>query len=364
MSCLNPTEAWQDLEATTKLGKHPVIFSRKHLNTADYFYKLDPNTGETTFISARYVPMSLPCGKCILCRKARAWEITIRALLEKQAHPHDKSCFVTLTCDDKNIPSVFPYFKLRHKPWQDFAKRLRKRVGQFRFLMCGEYGEKTKRPHYHAVIFGLDLTDRQWSVQDGAYCDSPLLREIWGHGHIMCRSVNDNAIAYVAGYELKLDNSEDPQEEAHVASDEVPKNYVKWSRRPGLGYDFMEKFNLFRTTQEKADDGFTYQGFSPSVIYKGKLVYFDGRYYKKQLEKAHTQWTDREDLFDVPTLPLHWSEQFDILQSSKERRVLLRHLHSTDYAEKIKARNLENKAKLLELELARKLRDVRHEVPQ
>lgn len=358
MSCLNPTQAWQDLEETTKKGKHPLIFSAKQLDPAHYFWKIDPDTGATTFVSSRYAPLTFPCGKCLLCRKSRAWEITIRALLEQQAHLDQPSCFITLTVDDDNLSTVFPDAILRHKPWQDFAKRLRKKFGPFRFLMCGEYGETSKRPHYHAVIFGLDLTDRTWDTSTGTFCDSPALRDIWQHGNIMCRPVNDNAIAYVAGYELKLDDS-GVDDDRPLESDQFPKNYVKWSRRPGLGFAFMEKYKLFRSSTERCDDGFEVQSFSPSVIYRGKQVYFDGRYFKRLLERAHDQWNDQEDLLDVPSLPLQWSTDYDILSASSDRRVIMRHLHSTDYADNMRARNLKNKAQLLELQLARKLRDVR-----
>lgn len=357
MSCLNPTTAWQDLKVTTKAGKHPIIFSRSQLEASDFAYVPNYETGDVEFLSARYRPLNLPCGKCLLCRKARAWEITIRALLERQAHPDQACCFITLTVDDAHMPDVFPDMKLRHKPWQDFAKRLRKRCGSFRFMMCGEYGEVSKRPHYHAVIFGLDLTDKTWDPITGTFCDSPLLRDIWSNGNIMCRPVNDNAIAYVAGYELKLDGSDDD-----IKSDDPDvhdRNYVKWSRRPGLGFDFMDQYQLFRNVQQKCDDGFPISVFTPSVIFRGKQVFFDGRYFKRLLERAHDEWTNRDDLLDVPSLPLQWSKDFDILTSSQERRVLTRQLHSLYYADEQRYKSLENRAKLYELQLARKLRDVR-----
>ena len=43
------------------------------------------------------------------------------------------------------------------------SKRLRDRVGygRFRFYACGEYGETTNRPHYHAILFNYDFPDKQ-----------------------------------------------------------------------------------------------------------------------------------------------------------------------------------------------------------
>lgn len=360
MACISPTDAWQDLFETTKNGKHPVIFSFKQLDPAHYFFRYDRDTNDHIFVSDRYKGIHLPCGKCLLCRKARAWEITVRALLELQSNSLQSSCFLTLTCSDQNLPSVFPGGLLQHRPWQLFAKKLRKKIGPFRFLMCGEYGEQTHRPHYHAIIFGHDLTDREWNT-DGTFCDSPLVRDTWQHGQITCRKVNDNAIAYVAGYELKLTGDELlPDSDPEFIGPQLPfkKGYVKWSRNPGLGYDFMFKHKLFRENLVKCHDGTPVSGFSPSVIYRGKQIFFDGRYFKKQLEKAHDQWSNFDDLLDPPDTPLTWSSDYDKLLMFSDRRAMTEQAHQTSEGLRINAMNLKNKEELFKLQLARKLRDV------
>jgi hypothetical protein len=45
--------------------------------------------------------------------------------------------------------------------FQKFMKRLRDRIKplKIRFFHCGEYGDLTRRPHYHALIFGYDFPD-------------------------------------------------------------------------------------------------------------------------------------------------------------------------------------------------------------
>jgi hypothetical protein len=42
-------------------------------------------------------------------------------------------------------------------------KRLRKKIQplKIRFFHCGEYGDKTRRPHYHALIFGYGFPDKK-----------------------------------------------------------------------------------------------------------------------------------------------------------------------------------------------------------
>lgn len=357
MSCLKPTQAWQDLGEFTKNGRHPVIFSYKALEPSDFSWRLNDETGETDFVSVRYRPINIPCGKCILCRKSRSWEVTVRALLEWQADPFQKACFITLTVDERHMPDVFPGMLLRHRPWQLFAKRLRKKIGKFRYLMCGEYGEHTRRPHYHAVIYGHDLTDRQFNFDDCSYCDSPMLRDVWQLGQVQCRPVNANAIAYVAGYQLKLDEADIPGDFDDDDTDVKLKNYVKWSRMPGLGFPFLEKHpELFRRHESRFDDGKTYETVSPSIVTNGKLSFFDGRYFKKILERCAND-PDVVGKINEP-LRLILSEKFGIMSALTESRLLGRRLHDSPCVNEVRAWNLKNRAALYDVQLARKARDV------
>ncbi len=59
------------------------------------------------------------------------------------------------------------------------------------FFACGEYGETTHRPHYHAILYGLSERDAQ------------LVEDTWGKGITKTVEVTPAAIAYVAGYTSK-----------------------------------------------------------------------------------------------------------------------------------------------------------------
>ena len=65
-----------------------------------------------------------------------------------------------LTYDDEHLPENG---SLRKKDAQDFFKRLRTELSEqgrrIRTYYVGEYGETYFRPHYHAVIFGMDIYD-------------------------------------------------------------------------------------------------------------------------------------------------------------------------------------------------------------
>lgn len=125
-----------------------------------------------------------------------------------EASLHEDNCFVTLTYDAEHLPADMS-LDVRH--WQLFAKRLRKRVGPFRFFHCGEYGERLSRPHYHAVFFGLDFPDRVlYTERGGVRLDtSAVLESVWGKGFCTVGAVTFESCAYVARYVLKKVNGDD-----------------------------------------------------------------------------------------------------------------------------------------------------------
>jgi len=72
--------------------------------------------------------------------------------------------------------------------------------------MCGEYGDQTHRPHYHACLFGLDFEDKVF-VRENEHGDkvwnSQSLTDLWSHGHTEVGSITQRSAGYVARYVLK-----------------------------------------------------------------------------------------------------------------------------------------------------------------
>lgn len=192
-------------------------------------------------------PLEIACGQCMGCRvaKQRAW--AIRCVHESQMH--EVSSFITLTYDAEHLPSDGG---LRVEHWQKFAKRMRKAVGPFRYFHCGEYGGKTKRPHYHALIFGVDFSsDRRQTAktkQGEPIFESPTLEGLWPFGFSNIGAVNYTTASYVAGYCLKKVNGEAAEKEYRRVDLEtgevfdVTPEYVTMSRRPGIGATWFEKY--------------------------------------------------------------------------------------------------------------------------
>lgn len=192
-------------------------------------------------------PLSLACGQCIGCRleKQRNW--AVRCTHEAQMHP--RNCFITLTYSDAELP-LNRSLDVQH--WQKFAKRVRKNVGPFRFLHCGEYGPTTLRPHYHALLFGLDFTEDSIPVAGRnpghELRVSAKLTTLWPYGFHTVGPITPATTAYVASYTVKklsgpAKESAYQRVNAHTGECwDVSPEYATMSRNPGLGTSWFQKY--------------------------------------------------------------------------------------------------------------------------
>lgn len=193
MGCFHPLRAFRQKSGAVVLGREP------------------PDAA----------PLSLPCGGCLGCRmdNARAW--ALRCHLELQSHP--TAVFSTLTYAPDRLPPT-----LQKSHLQLWLKRLRKRApNRVRFFACGEYGEQTARPHYHAILYGLGESD------------AALVEDTWALGHCRTVAVTPAAISYVAGYSAKkLGWKLQVKEHVDYDTGEVytwQPPFIQMSRRPGIG---------------------------------------------------------------------------------------------------------------------------------
>lgn len=165
----------------------------------------------------------VPCGKCEACLSSRRLQWFTRLKFECDNYIN-KCCFITLTYDDDHLPKNGMLCK---SDLQKFWKRLRKNLNvKIRYFNCGEYGEHTFRPHYHAIIFGLNP-----SVASNFVSDS------WPLGFTTVSPISDNRLMYVAKYVVKS-----------LGALESDSNFVKpfISCSRGLGLDtFIKNHVLF-----------------------------------------------------------------------------------------------------------------------
>lgn len=146
----------------------------------------------------------VPCGKCIGCRMSRSREWSTR-IMHETAYHEDGNVFITITYNDESLPSDE---SLNKEDFIRFIRRLKTRFNdrKLKYFACGEYGEETKRPHYHAIIFGLGFSDLAPYRVNSKIWASKLLQDIWPYGHNTIGSVTYKSARYVADYIGKMDD--------------------------------------------------------------------------------------------------------------------------------------------------------------
>ena len=117
-----------------------------------------------------------------------------------------------------------------------------KKFGEgIRYFACGEYGSKNGRPHYHALLFNFDFTDKKlWQVNKNGtkYFVSDALSKLWTAGFSTTGAVTFESAAYVARYTLKKASGNVKNDRpAHCRSE-----FLVMSRRPGVGKGQIEKY--------------------------------------------------------------------------------------------------------------------------
>lgn len=254
----------------------------------------------------------LPCGMCIGCRAKRASDWSLRCMHE--ASLYEASCFVTLTYARDCLP---PGGSLCHRDFQLFMKRLRKQYGSVRFFMCGEYGERLARPHYHACLFGVDFrSDRQAvgkSASGYAMYDSPALDGLWTHGRTTVQDLTRETAGYCARYVMKKLMGESARR-AHAeggASERREPEYACMSLKPGIGEWWYKLYG--------------------SDVYPHDYVVSDGR--KERPPKYYDKLFGREDRFSL-----------DDIKESRESMSRAAHADNTD--ERLRVREEVYKAKV------------------
>mgnify|MGYP000338539478 CR=1 FL=1 len=219
-------------------------------------------------------PLRLACGQCVGCRLEKSRQWATRCVHEAQMHEYN--CFITLTYNNDNLPDDL---SLRPEDMTKFWKRLRKKYGKrIRYFYCGEYGERSGRPHYHAIVFNHAFADQTlWKESNGnAVYRSKELEVLWPYGFSSIGAVTFESAAYVARYVMKKRTGDgstayyDWTDDDGVVHSRVPE-FARMSRRPGIGAGWLEKY--------KAD------------VYSGDFCIINGskirppRYYDEQLEE-------------------------------------------------------------------------------
>lgn len=199
------------------------------------------------------------------------------------------SIFLTLTYDDEHLPHDGA---LQPKDLQGFIKRLRRtlertssdlksdRGNRIRFFACGEYGETNDRPHYHALIFGLDVRDGQRAGKD--LYTSPRLGSLWGNGLTRYGACTAASASYVAQYSVKAHGR------SNCDADGVYRQppFLRMSRRPAIGLEWLTRY------KQDLINGYLQAGQRKYAIpryYLTKLKQLEGLLHDDIIDARHAQ---------------------------------------------------------------------------
>lgn len=263
MTCHRPYTAYRAVNGVTKTGKHRITFKKSQGLVG--------------------TEMKVACGQCYGCRleKSRVW--AMRCMHESKMHKDNY--FLTLTYNDENLPEKESLVK-RHL--QLFFKKVRKKY-DFRYYACGEYGDKSSRPHYHVIMFGLRIDDLRYYSGSGSgrlYTSSYLEKE-WSHGFVTIGSVTFESCAYVARYVMKKWRAKTKEEfEKHYERVDketgelysVEPEFQVMSRRPGIGTEFYNKYK--RDMYQFGSDG--------QVVVRAGVQGQTPRFYDNKYENEST----------------------------------------------------------------------------
>ena len=241
------------------------------------------------------VPMyiSVPCGKCILCRNHRSQEWQCRAMAETVTSTNIP-LFVTLTYEHE------PEDGVNKRDLQLFLKRLRKNLSaneenlNLRYFAVSEYGSHTHRPHYHLILWNYP----KFRLLSDVLHD---LEKAWQLGFVYVKACSHGAISYVMKYMRKEANVPKGKNELFFLS----------SRRPGIGaYWIDQNKEFFRLHPEQVQlslcDPFT------GMV----LSFFLPRYFKDRISPTTSKYLPRPLITEYKKFfynSIVWSELYRMM---------------------------------------------------
>lgn len=174
------------------------------------------------------------CGKCLTCRKKRAYELACRCVLH--ASLYEENCFLTLTYDEtkENYHNEFQYEDI-----QKFKKKLRQYVQRLdgrriEIFNVHEYGKNGKK-HWHLIVFNFNFGDRTFKTERNGqkYYVSDVLSRLWRFGtksNQIIGDISEASALYQAQYAQK-----------DFKNGNVTNGKKSHSKHSGIGKPYFEK---------------------------------------------------------------------------------------------------------------------------
>lgn len=201
----------------------------------------------------------LPCGHCAGCKLANASSWANR--MEMELPYHENAWFLTLTYNEDNIPYRYTFdegtgevltenYSLCDEDMQKFWKRLRRHIeyhelgnGKLMYFQAGEYGGKTHRPHYHAIVYDLPIKNEELKIykkeKGYTYYNCEWLEKIWGMGFVVIAPAEWRNMAYTARYTTKKIYGKEGKE--YYSELGIMPEKCNMSKKPAIGLAYYNE---------------------------------------------------------------------------------------------------------------------------
>ena len=253
MKCIDPVLCYTVNDGKKKLYRHFSVVSK------NYPERL------------RMPHLIFNCGKCLVCRKKKAYELAVRCVLHASLYP--KNCFLTLTYDEKKpeYHNNFDYTDI-----QKFKKRLRRQSkNKMEIFNVHEYGKNGKK-HWHLLVFNYDFADKMlYTTRNHVpLFTSGLLSKLWPYGFNTTGDVSEGSAMYQAQYMEK-----------DIKNSNTQNSLRSHSKHSGLGRPYFNK--NYRQILSL--------GFIPIGGRKVPVP----RYFQKLAHKHYCHYYDKAAFFDT-----------------------------------------------------------------
>lgn len=313
----------------------------------------------------------VPCGICIECKKRKQKDYEIRGIKEYE-RIENAMIFITLTYNETNLPRTkiakIPCFN--KKDIIDYTKRVRENVINLiarkenqtkkeirknlniKYIVTSEYGERRKRPHYHAII----------SIPKKSYMYDfiEIIQKNWGKGFTKLGKnygiVNStNGIKYVTKYITKSSGEEEHMRHIEdkykqMMNEETDKEKIKeiqseWENYQGKFFLISKGYGEYEPNKSEWENNAIRVGEKKYTIpnyYKYKYLYANtkldnGKWQRRIKQKGIDIFEKRyEDTIKQYIPILNQCKEFDKLTKEDIEYILIGQFHKVKDIKKYK----------------------------
>lgn len=232
------------------------------------------------------------CRKCSACRLQHRLEWSLRIYLESLAYPAESCFFVTLTYADEFLPP-----ELCKRDYVLFLKKLRKKIGTFRYFIVGEYGSRTHRPHFHVMLFNVSNIIRGNLAR--------IIEKVWSKGFIKLDVLTPENSNYISGY---------CQKKLYTLKDHYfQKEFFQLSLSDRERYVMESDFTFYNPDLIRLKE-FSSMSLKPGIGYQWCVEHLD-----ELLDKPYISWRGR--IYSIPSYFLQVIDRLAIPEQKAEKQI-------------------------------------------